>query len=139
MEGKTIVVTFSKLEKTRSSYKTLYVTRTHSLIHRSSSCSQKNSDGSRPSDKGWGARSQKKNFFWSKNKGEAAGLPVPFPGSATGEMWTLSMNRKILFLSLEDTFRVLARLAVLKIFKNKRWVLRIKTKTYERVSVRTDQ
>ena len=70
----------------------------------------------------------KKNIFWSKNKGEAAGLNVPSPGSATGEMWTLSMNRKILFLSLEDTFRAIARLAVLKIFKNKRWVLRIKQK-----------
>ena len=31
-----------------------------------------------------------------------------------GEIWTLSMNRKILFLPLKDTFRAIAKLVVLK-------------------------
>ena len=43
--------------------------------------------------RGGGPGLKKNIFFWSKNKGEAAGLPVPSPGSATGEMWTLTMNR----------------------------------------------
>ena len=70
---------------------------------------------------GGGVACLQKNFFSSfgpqfglKIKGTAgrAGLPGLTPESATAEMWTLSMHKKILFLSLEDTFRVLSRLAV---------------------------
>ena len=93
-----------------------------------------NSGGSRPSDKvgvgegrghsrlrdkGGGAGLQKTFFFGHSvfsvkiNGGGGGGaFLAPPPGSATGEMWTLSMNKTNSFSFIRRYFTVLARVAV---------------------------
>ena len=69
-----------------------------------------------PEISGVGLVSKEKFFFGPsvfslKINGGGAFLAPP-PGSATGEMWTLSMNKTNSFSFIRRYFRVLARLAV---------------------------
>ena len=56
-------------------------------------------------------KSSKILISWQEGKN---GFVYSSQKKAHGEMWTLSVNRKILFLSLEDTFRAITKLDVPK-------------------------